>query len=308
MNRIQLVHGQTSKAGEAYTDLTNKFGNLKGMTIVISGASRGIGLGMGVKAAKDGANIVILAKTTTPHKKMAGTIYTAAAEIAAAGGQCLPMQCDIRFEDSVKACIDAAVAKFGGIDILINNASSLNLSDTNDLSIKKFDLMNQINFRGSFVLAKLCLPYLKKSANPHILSISPPINMRNLWFEQHTGYTIVKYGATMMSWGMSLEFMQFGIAVNTLWPVTTIATAAVEFELGGATMLQTSRTVDIMGDAAYEILTSKSTAVTGNFFADEEVLKMVGVKDLGVYRVNPDGKESDLTPDLFLDISGTKYE
>lgn len=300
MNRINLIHGQTSKAGPDYDQLLAKVGNLKGKTLVISGASRGIGLGMGLRAAKDGANVVILAKTVTPHPKLKGTIYTAAKDIEAAGGQCLPLQCDIRDEKNVVACIEKAVAKFGGIDILINNASSLNLSSVDKLSIKRFDLMNQINFRGSFVLAKACLPHLKKASNPHILNISPPIDLQNKWFNGHTGYTIVKFGATMMAWGMALEFQAFGIAVNTLWPVTTVATAAVRHELGGESMVQTSRKTEIMGDAAWEILTADSKKCTGNNFVDDEVLRAAGVKDFAQYRVNPKISEDDLTLDIFL--------
>lgn len=302
MERIELVHGAVSKLGIQYMNLKEKVGNMKGRTLIITGASRGIGLGIGVRAAQDGANIVILAKSDRKHKKLDGTIYTAAEAIRQAGGKCLPLRCDVRDEKLLQECVDKTIEVFGRIDVVINNASVLSLLDSERLSIKKFDLMNQINFRASWMLVKMCVPHLKKSPNPHIINISPPINLQNNWFENHTGYSIVKFGATMMSWGFALEFKQHGIACNTLWPQSAVATAAVRYELGGDQMMQKSRKVTVMGDSAYEIMTANSRKCTGNFFMDDEVLKLVGVTDFKQYRVDPNCPENELMPDLFLNL------
>jgi len=275
--------------------------SLKGKTMVVTGGSRGIGLAIALRAAKDGANVAILAKTDTPNPKLPGTIYSACEEIEKAGGKGLPLKCDIRFEDNVKECIEKVVQKFGGIDILINNASAINLVDTESVTMKSYDLMNQINARGTFMVTKLCLPHLKKSSNPHVLNISPPLNMSARWFSNHVAYTIAKYGMSLCVLGQSEEFAPFGIAVNALWPKTSIATAAVQNLLGGDGMVNSSRLETIMSDSAHEILTANSKNCTGNFFVDEEVLKQTGVKDFSKYRVNPKIREEDLTPDFFLE-------
>lgn len=253
--------------------LANQVGNqagkgkpLAGKTVVVSGASRGIGLAIAKICAKDGANIVILAKTAETNPKLPGTIYSAAREIEELGGKALPLQCDIRDEKSVEQCVLKAVEKFGGIDILVNNASAISLTDTETTSLKKYDLMHQINIRGTFVLSKLCLPYLKKSKNPHILNLSPPLNMDAKWFAPHVAYTMAKYGMSMCVLGMAEEFKDDGIAVNALWPRTAIATAAVQNLLGGTETINRSRTDEILADSAYLILTSPSKKNTGNFY------------------------------------------
>jgi len=274
---------------------------LRGKTLLITGASRGIGLAIGIRAARDGANVAILAKTTTPHPQLPGTIYTAAKEIEAAGGQALPIICDIRNEDQILAAVKQTVEKFGGIDICINNASAIWLKGTEETSMKRYDLMNQINTRGTYATTQACLPYLKESAkkgrNPHVLNLSPPLNMNSKWFKDHVAYTMAKYGMSMCVLGHAEEFKDYGVAVNALWPRTGIATAAIEF-IGGKETLKHCRTVDIMSDSAYIILTRPSTSCTGNFFIDDEVLASEGITDLKKYEVTPG---APLMPDFFVD-------
>jgi citronellol/citronellal dehydrogenase len=272
--------------------------DLRNKTIFISGGSRGIGLAIAARAAKDGANIVIAAKTAEPHPKLPGTIYTAAAEIEAAGGRALPVVCDIRDDDAVRNAVQAGVDKFGGIDICINNASAISLTPTLQTSMQRFDLMHQINTRGTFLVSQTGLPHLLNSANPHILNLSAPLNMEEKWFRNHVAYSIAKYGMSMCVLGMAGEFREQGIAVNALWPRTAIATAAVQNLLGGEEMSQRSRTPAIMADAAHIILTKPSRDFTGNFCIDDEVLESAGITDLSRYAVNPD---KELLPDFFVD-------
>ena len=274
-------------------------GSLKGKTILITGGSRGIGLAIAKRCARDGANVVIAAKTVKAHPKLPGTIFTAAEEIRKAGGKALAVQTDIRFEEQVQAAIDAAVKEFGGLDIVINNASAINLTPTTMTKMKTYDLMNTINARGTFMTSKLAIPHLLKSKNPHILNLSPPLNMEERWFAPHVAYTMAKFGMSMCVLGMSGELRDDGIAVNAIWPRTTIATAAVNNLLGGSEMMNTSRTVEIMADSAYKILTRKSTECTGNFFVDEEVLRSFGQTDFSMYPVVKGTKDEDLTPDFF---------
>lgn len=274
--------------------------SLKGKTIFITGASRGIGYAIGLRAAKDGANIVIAAKSETENPKIPGTIHSAAADMIAAGGQALAIACDIRNEDQVKAAIEKAVATFGGIDILINNASAINLKGTLDTDMKRYDLMHQVNTRGTFLCAKYALPHLKKAANPHILTMSPPLSMKPKWFGPFLAYTMAKYGMSMCTMGMAAEFRKDGIAVNSLWPETTIATAAVRNLLGGDEMVKNSRMPQIVADAAYVILTkdAKAKENSGNFYIDVQVLLSAGVTDFAQYAVEAGHK---LQLDLFLD-------
>ncbi|XP_063224574.1 hydroxysteroid dehydrogenase-like protein 2 [Bacillus rossius redtenbacheri] len=274
-------------------------GKLKGCTLFISGASRGIGKAIALKAARDGANIVIAAKTAEPHPKLPGTIYTAAQEVEAAGGQCLPCVVDVRNEEEVVAAVESAVKKFGGIDILVNNASAISLTGTLSTDMKRYDLMNNINARGTFLVSKVCLPYLKKSNAAHILNISPPLNMNPVWFKNHVAYTMAKYGMSMCVLGMAEEFREDRIAVNALWPRTAIHTAAIEM-LSGSEAANVSRKPDIMADAAYAILTRDPGSYTGRFAIDEEVLREEGVTDLAQYAVNPANKDN-LMVDFFLD-------
>ena len=269
---------------------------LAGKTIFISGASRGIGLAIALRAARDGANIVIAAKTDAPHPKLPGTIHTAAAEIEAAGGHALPLVVDIRFEDQVHSAVEQAVRRFGGIDILVNNASAISLSGTLQTPMKRFDLMMGVNLRGTFVCSQACLPHLAKAANPHILTLSPPLNMSAKWFAPCVAYTMAKYGMSMCVLGMAEEFKRQGIAVNALWPRTIIATAALQIIPGAEP--ERGRTPDIMGDAAWQILTRDSRTTTGNFFIDEVVLAGAGVTDFSHYAVSPD---KPLRGDFFLD-------
>jgi citronellol/citronellal dehydrogenase len=270
--------------------------DLKGKTLFITGGSRGIGLAIALRAARDGANVVIAAKTTEAHPKLPGTIYTAAKEIEAAGGQALPVQTDIRFEDQVQAAVDAAVKRFGGIDILINNASAISLSGTLETPIKRFDLMLGINTRGTFLCSQACLPQLKKSANPHILTLSPPINLNPRWLGPHVAYTIAKYGMSLCVIGMAEEFRRDGVAVNALWPRTIIATAALQVIPGAEP--ERGRSPDIIADSAHWILTQPSRTTTGHFFSDEEVLARMGITDLARYAIDPEKK---LKADIFLD-------
>ena len=271
---------------------------LNGKTVFITGASRGIGLAIALRAAKDGANIVVAAKTDVENPKLPGTIYSAAKEIEAAGGKALAVKVDVRDEASVQAAIEAAVKTFGGIDILVNNASAINLTTTDKVDMKRYDLMHGINTRGTFLCTKLALPYLRKSSNPHVLNISPPLNMDAKWFGPHVAYTMAKYGMSMCVLGHSAEFKADGIAVNALWPRTTIATAAVNNLLGGDQLMQVSRTPEIMADSAHSIFTRKSKLCTGNFFIDDEVMASEGVSDFSKYSVNKDAPF--LAPDFFV--------
>ena len=272
--------------------------NLRGKVLFITGASRGVGKAIALRAARDGARIVIAAKTTEPHPRLPGTIYTAAEEIEAAGGRALACKVDVRFEDQVQAAVERALEAFGGIDILVNNASAINLSGTLELPMKRYDLMFDINARGSFLCSKLCILHLLKAENPHILNLSPPLNMQAKWFRSFPAYALSKYAMSVWVLGMSAEFADKGIAINALWPRTTIATAAVRNLVGGEPVIRTSRKPEILADAAYLILTRDSRSCTGNFFTDEEVLASEGIHDLDGYAVTPG---VDLTPDFFLD-------
>ncbi len=272
--------------------------SFKGKTVFITGASRGIGKAIALRLAREGANIIIAAKTTEPHPRLEGTIYTAAAEIEAAGGKALPLEVDIRSEEIVQAAVQKAVDTFGGLDVLINNASAIQLTPTEFTDMKRYDLMHSVNARGTFLCSKVCLPFLKKGNNPHILTLSPPLDMNPKWFGSHVAYTMAKYGMSMCVLGMSEEFKQYGVAMNALWPRTTIATAAVQNLLGGDDMIQRSRTPEIMADAAFAVLSRDSKTCTGNFFIDDEVLASEGVSDLSKYAVNP---SMELMPDLFID-------
>ncbi len=271
--------------------------DLKNKTLFITGASRGIGKAIALRAAADGANIVIAAKSNVPNPKLPGTIHSAAAEIEAAGGRALAVKCDIREPAAITAAVALAVERFGGIDILVNNASAIYLAGTGQTPVKRFDLMHQVNTRGTFLCCQACLPYLKKADNPHILTLSPPLNMQPRWFAGHVAYTIAKYGMSMCVLGMAEEFRPDGIAVNALWPKTVIATAALAM-LGGTVRPEQCRRPEIVADAAHAILCRDSRQCTGNFFIDEEVLAEEGVTDLERYAVKP-GEE--LLPDLFLD-------
>ncbi len=274
--------------------------NLNGKTIFISGASRGIGLAIARRCAADGANVAIAAKTAEPNPKLPGTIHSAAQEIEAAGGRALALQVDIREEQQVVDAARATAEKFGGIDILINNASAINLTPTEATPMKRFDLMMGVNVRGTYLCTQACLPYLKRSGerkrNPHVLTLSPPLNMDARWFAPHVAYTMAKYGMSMCVLGHAEEFRPYGIAVNALWPRTVIQTAALQMIPG--VKPEHCRSVDIMADAAYAILTSDAATTTGNFFIDDEVLKKAGVTDFGKYSVVPGSKQ--LLPDLFL--------
>lgn len=271
--------------------------SLSGKTLFISGASRGIGLAIGVRAARDGANVVIAAKTTDPHPTLPGTIYTAAKEIEDAGGKALPLMVDIREEAQVLEAVAKTVATFGGIDILINNASAISLTGTLQTPMKRYDLMHQINVRGTFACSQACLPHLLKAENPHILNLSPPLNFEARWFAPHVAYTIAKFGMSLCVLGMAEEFRSDGVAVNALWPRTTIATAAVNNLLGGETIMRGSRKPEIMGDAAHYILTRPSRSCTGNYFVDDEVLASEGITNLDHY-ANVPGET--LIPDFFV--------
>ncbi|WP_300410646.1 NAD(P)-dependent oxidoreductase [uncultured Alcanivorax sp.] len=274
--------------------------NLKDKTLFITGASRGIGKAIALRAARDGANIVLFAKTTEPHPKLPGTIYTAAEEIREAGGSALPCVGDIRYEEQLQAAVDKAVETFGGIDILINNASAISLTGTEATTMKSYDLMHQINSRGTFMASKLCLPHLKKAANPHILNLAPPLNMAPHWFGRHVAYTMAKYGMSLCVLGMADEYAG-KVAVNALWPKTVINTAAVQNQLGGAPTVKAARQPSIMADAAWTLLTQPVDAASGRFFIDEDVLRSAGVNDLSGYRVDPDLDDDKLLPDFFLD-------
>ena len=270
---------------------------LKGKTLFITGASRGIGHAIAVRAARDGANVVIAAKTTEPDPRLPGTIYTAAEDVEKAGGKALACVVDIRSEEQVRAAVDKCVEKFGGIDILVNNASAISLTGTLETPMKRFDLMHQINTRGTFLCSQVALPHLLKASNPHILNLAPPLNMAPRWFGPHVAYTMAKYGMSMCVLGMAEEFKDRGVAVNALWPRTAIATAAVKNLLGGDEAIRGSRTPDIMADAAHWILTRPSREHTGNFFIDDEVMKKAGVTDLSKYAIDP---KAELFMDFFL--------
>ena len=271
--------------------------SLRGKTLFITGASRGIGLAIALRAARDGANIAIAAKTTEEHPKLPGTIYTAAKEIEAAGGQALPCVVDIRLEDQVAAAVAKTVETFGGIDILVNNASAISITGTRHTQMKRYDLMHQINTRGTFVCSQACIPHLEKAENPHILMLSPPLDMSPRWFGPHLAYTMAKYGMSMCVLGLSAELAKNGIAANALWPRTMIATAAVRNLLGGDSSIRGSRTPEIVADAAHWIFNQPSRETTGNFFIDEDILRKAGVTDFDKYAVDP---TAPLLPDLFL--------
>ncbi|BAS26181.1 SDR family oxidoreductase [Limnochorda pilosa] len=260
---------------------------LAGKTLFVTGASRGIGKAIALRAARDGANVVVAAKTTGPHPKLPGTIHTAAAEVEAAGGRALAVATDIRFEEQVRAAVDRAVEIFGGIDVLVNNASAISLTGTLRTEMKRYDLMQDINARGSFLCAKLCLPHLRRAENPHILSISPPLHLRADWFGPHAAYTLAKLAMSLWVLAWAEEFRAEGIAVNALWPRTVVATAAVQNLLGGDEVIRRSRRPEIVADAVYEILTRNSRSCTGNFFIDEDVLREAGVVDFTCYAVDP---------------------
>ncbi|KAK9679801.1 short chain dehydrogenase [Popillia japonica] len=279
-------------------------GKLAGLTVFITGGSRGIGKAIALKAARDGANIVVAAKTAEPHPKLPGTIYTAAQEIEEVGGKALPCIVDVRDEKQVRSAVEDAVNKFGGIDILINNASAISLTGTSDTEMKRYDLMHNINTRGTFLVSKECLPYLKKSNHAHILNISPPLLMSSKWFSPHVAYTMAKYGMSMCVLGMHEEFKPFGIGVNALWPRTAIYTAAIEM-LQGKGSADYSRKPEIVADAAYAILIQDPKKVTGNYFIDDNVLRDNGVTDMDQYACNPAFKDQ-LTPDFFIDDDPTE--
>lgn len=270
---------------------------LAGKTVFITGASRGIGKAIGLRLAREGANIVVAAKTAEPHPKLPGTIYTAAEEMEQAGGSALPVVVDIRYEEQVDVAVEKAVATFGGIDIVVNNASAISLTGTLQTPIKRFDLMHQVNSRGTFLVTRACLPYLLKAENPHVLNLSPPLNLTDRWFAPHVAYTMAKYGMSLCVLGMAAEFREQGVAFNALWPRTTIQTAAIMNLLGGKEAMAKARRPEIVADAACMILSRNSRECTGNFFIDEDVLRSVGVTDFSRYADAPD---SELTGDLFL--------
>lgn len=271
--------------------------NLRNKVIFITGASRGIGREIALRCARDGANIAIAAKTVEKHPKLSGTIYSVAEEIVASGGQALPLIVDVRDEAMVADAVSQTVARFGGIDVLINNASAINLSSSMDLPVKKFDLIFAVNMRATFMCSKMCVPHLKKSSNPHILNLSPPLSMKPKWFKKHVAYTISKYGMSMCTLGMAEEFKTDSIAVNSLWPKTLIATAAIANNISKI-IYHMSRKPSIVADAAYQIITSNSKEVTGNFFIDEVVLRQKGIKNFRQYAMH---RFLPVLPDLFVD-------
>jgi citronellol/citronellal dehydrogenase len=270
---------------------------LNGKTIFITGASRGIGREIALRCARDGANIVITGKTVEPHPKLAGTIHSVAAEVEAAGGRALAVQLDVRDADAIAVAVEQSVKAFGGLDVLVNNASAISLTDTLATPARRFDLMFGVNVRGTFLCSQVCIPHLAKGANPHILNLSPPLNMKAKWFKDHTAYTMAKYGMSMCTLGMSAELAPHGIAVNSLWPRTTIATAAIEMNFPEA-ILKASRKPAIMADAAYIVLNRDSRTATGAFYLDEAVLREEGVTNFDHYAVTPG---QALYTDLFLD-------
>jgi len=275
--------------------------SLAGKTILMSGGSRGIGLAIALRAAADGANIAMLAKTDTPHPKLEGTVHTAAEAIRAAGGQALPIVGDVRDDADITGAVLKTQGEFGGVDIIINNASVVDLSRSVDLSAKKYDLMQDVNVRGTFMLSRTAVPQLLEAENPHILSLSPPLNITPKWLGAHTGYTLAKYGMTMATLGLAAEFADAGIAANTLWPRTTIATAAVQNLLGGDRVMAASRTAEIYADAAYAVLTKPAREYTGQSLIVEDVLEADGVTDFSKYAAVPGTPDDRLFPDIFLD-------
>lgn len=270
---------------------------LQGRTILMSGGSRGIGLAIALRAAADGANVALLAKTDQPHPALEGTIHTAAAEIEAAGGTALPVVGDVRSEESVREAVAATVERFGGIDIVVNNASAVDVSPARELPMKKYDLMQEVNTRGTYLLTAAAIEHLERAENPHVLTMSPPLNLDPKWFGPHTAYSISKYGMSMVTLGLAEELREAGIAVNSLWPRTIIATAAIRNVLGGEAAMARARDPRIMGDAAHAILTRPAREATGTFFVDDEVLAAAGITDLSVYGGSPE----TLQPDIFLD-------
>jgi citronellol/citronellal dehydrogenase len=271
--------------------------SLNGKTLFITGASRGIGLAIGLRAAKDGANVVIAAKTAEPHPKLPGTIYSAAEEIEKAGGKAMPLVVDVRDEEAVKGAIAKTVETFGGLDIVVNNASAISLTPTSITDMKRFDLMHQINTRGTFMVSKYAIPHLEKAANPHILMLSPPLDMQEKWFAPHVAYSLAKYGMSICVLGLAGELRGRGIAVNALWPRTTIATSAVRNMLGGDEIVQASRTPEILADAAYAVFLKPSRSFSGHFLIDDVFLHGEGVTDFEKYRVDP---SKSLIPDFFV--------
>ncbi|MCC0805346.1 NAD(P)-dependent oxidoreductase [Methylobacterium sp. W2] len=276
--------------------------SLKGKTLFITGASRGIGLAIGLRAARDGANVAIAAKTDTPHPKLDGTIHTAAAAIEAAGGRALPLLVDVRDEDGVASAIARTAETFGGIDIVVNNASAISLTRTPQTEMKRFDLMHQINTRGTYMVSKYAIPYLEKAQNPHILMLSPPLDMAEKWFAPHLAYSMAKFGMSLCVLGLAGELRRQGIAVNALWPRTTIATAAVRNLLGGEALIQASRTPEIIADAAHALFLKPSRDITGRFLIDDSFLAEQGVTDFTQYRVTPG---IPLAPDFFVPDANT---
>ncbi|HKN93221.1 MAG TPA: NAD(P)-dependent oxidoreductase [Thermoleophilaceae bacterium] len=272
--------------------------DLSGRTMFMSGGSRGIGLAIALRAARDGANVALIAKTTEPHPKLEGTIYTAAEQIEEAGGKALPVPGDIRNEDQVLDAVQKTVDEFGGIDIVVNNASAIQIEGSETLPMKRYDLMQNINTRGTFLVSRACVPHLKKGTNPHVLTLSPPLNMKPHWFKNHLGYTLAKYGMSMCTLGMAAEYADDGIAFNSLWPRTIIATAAVQNLLGGDEAMARSRKPEILADAAHAILVRDSRECTGNFFIDDDVLAEEGITDLSDYTY---GNAGELQTDIFLD-------
>ncbi|MCO5070026.1 MAG: NAD(P)-dependent oxidoreductase [Rhizobiaceae bacterium] len=282
--------------------------SLKDKTLFISGGSRGIGLAIALRAARDGANVTIAAKTAEPHPKLPGTIHSAAEEIEKAGGRALPVLCDIRDEGQVADAVDRTVSTFGGIDVCINNASAIQLTGTLETDMKRYDLMHQVNTRGTFLVSKMCIPHLKLAENPHILNLAPPLDMKAKWFKNNVAYTMAKFGMSMCTLGMSAEFAADGVAVNSLWPLTAIDTAAIRNLLGGPAVAAMSRSADIMADAAYAIIKKPAREVTGNFFIDEEVLRADGVTDFSAYAPNATGPLAAdfFVPDDVFERSATK--
>jgi citronellol/citronellal dehydrogenase len=272
---------------------------LAGKTIMMSGGSRGIGLAIALRAARDGANVALLAKTAEPHPRLAGTIFTAAREIDEAGGHALAIVGDVRADRTVEDAVERAVDRFGGIDIVVNNASAIDGSPSSSISMKRYDLMQDVNTRGTFLLSRTCVPHLRDAGNPHVLTLSPPLSLDPRWYGAHLAYTLAKFGMSMCTLGMATEHAEAGIAFNSLWPRTIIATAAVRNILGGEAAMARSRRPEIVADAAYEILTRPARTTTGNFFIDDEVLAEAGVTDLSRYAYVQD---ADLLPDLFLEI------